>query len=487
MAAIMGAGPVADAFVVAMRLPNHFRAIFAEGAFNAAFIPKYSRLLESKDKSAAQLFAEHILSLTFIVQLIVLALSLIFMSWIVFALTMGFPENPERFELAVSLSRITFPYLLFVTLVTVLSGMLNAHGRFAAAAAAPILLNFSLIAALLVTGFFPTAGHAAAWGFCIAGLLEFLLLWCTICRAGLRPKWRRPVLDKDMKDFFRTLGPAVIGSAGVQLAMFADTFIAALLPTGALSSIYYADRLYQLPVGVIGIAAGTVLLPEMSRKFASGDLSGSQTAQNRAAAITLALTAPFCVAFLVIPDLILSALFKHGAFNTQAALASSQVLFAYSIGLPAVVLIRIAVASFYARHDTRTPVIASLASVAVNVILKILLVKPFGASGLALATAIGAWINLVILIVLGVKWQLMKVDQLLSKTLYACLFSCIPLTFYAFFAPSTFAKIFETSQWQTEITFVLVGLSGALIYCVFLFINLVMFGIRINKGRMTLR
>src|SRR3954452_8283634 len=326
MAAIMGAGPVADAFVVAQRLPNHFRAIFGEGAFNSAFVPSYARLYETEGDAAAQRFASRIFTLMLVVQIVLLIAALLGMPWIVRLLAPGFSADPAKFDLAVTLTRIAFPYLLFVTIVTLLQGVLNTHERFAAAAAAPILLNVSIVAALALTSLFPTAGHAAAWGVAAAGVLEFLLVWADARRNALGPVFARPRLDEAMRRFFKTLGPAVVGSAGVQLAMFADTIIASLLPTGAVSSLYYADRLYQLPVGVIGIAAGTVLLPQMSRRLPAGDVAGAHGAQNRALGFTIALAAPFAVAFVTVPDLVMAALFKRGAFDEAAAQRAGAVL-----------------------------------------------------------------------------------------------------------------------------------------------------------------
>src|SRR6478609_8752860 len=236
LAAVLGAGPVADAFFVALRLPNHFRAIFAEGAFNAAFVPAYARIRESGGAGRAAVFADRIFTLLLASQIVLLAVALLFTPAVIEVLAPGFSHDPGRFALAVELTRITFPYLLLVTLVTLYGGILNALQRFAAAAAAPILLNLSLIVALTLAAFFPTAGHAG-----IAGVLT---------------KFRWPELDADVRQFFRALGPAIVGSAGVQLALFADTIIASFLPAGALSALYYADRLNQLPIGVIGIAAG---------------------------------------------------------------------------------------------------------------------------------------------------------------------------------------------------------------------------------------
>ena len=314
----------------------------------------------------------------------------------------GFTDDPVKFALAVTLTRITFPYLLFVTVVTLVSGVLNANERFAAAAAAPILLNVAIVAALAVAYLFPSAGHAAAWGVFAAGIAEFLLVAVDARRAGLMPVPEAIRMDKSMRRFFKILGPAVIGSAGVQIAIFADTIIASLLPTGAVSSLYYADRLYQLPVGVVGIAAGTVVLPAMSRRLAAGDMTGAQSAQNRAMAFTLAISAPFAVAFLLFPELIMRALFMRGAFTAESAASAGAVLAAYAVGLPAVVLIRSAVASFYARQEPRRR--SSLvhrhrgerrAEAAA--------VPQLWRGGLAFATAIGAWTNVGLLVLLATR------------------------------------------------------------------------------------
>src|SRR6187551_1832789 len=321
LAAVLGAGPVADAFFVALRLPNHFRAIFAEGAFNAAFVPAYARLREQGGAARAQVFADRIFTLLLASQIVLLALALIFTPQVIQLLAPGFSKDPTRFDLAVTLTRITFPYLLLVTLVTLYGGILNALHRFAAAAAAPILLNLSLIVALALAAFFPTAGHAAAWGVLVAGVLEFLLVAGDAGIAGVLTKFRWPELDSDVRQFFRALGPAIVGSAGVQLALFADTIIASFLPAGALSALYYADRLNQLPIGVIGIAAGTVILPEMSRRIAGGDHHGAAQAQNRAIELTLLLAVPCVVAFLIVPDLIMRALFMRGRFTEADATA----------------------------------------------------------------------------------------------------------------------------------------------------------------------
>jgi putative peptidoglycan lipid II flippase len=290
MAAILGAGPIADAFFVAFRLPNHFRAIFAEGAFAAAFVPAYARTLEQAGLPAAKLFADQIAAALIAINLVLLAVAMIFTPWVVGVLAPGL--DPERFELAVALTRITFPYLALVSLETLFAGILNANNRFAAAAAAPILLNLSIIGTLLLGPFFADAGHAAAWGVLLAGVAMVFVVGGDAEMHGYGVRLRMPRLDEPTRRFLKALGPAIIGAGGVQLALFADTLIASYLPTGALSALYYADRINQLPIGVVGIAVGTVLLPEMSRRLAAGDEQGAASAQARGKQLALAPRQP---------------------------------------------------------------------------------------------------------------------------------------------------------------------------------------------------
>jgi putative peptidoglycan lipid II flippase len=419
LGAVLGAGFMADAFVVAFRLPNHFRAIFGEGAFNAAYVPTYSRALQTEGRGQARAFSGQMFALMLAIQMVVLALALAFTPELVRLLAPGFADEPAKFDLAVRLTRITFPYLLCLTLVTLVSATLNAHERFAAAAFAPVLLNLGMIAALALAFLFPNAAYAAAAGVCVSGVAQLALVMADARRASVLAAPARPRWTPDTKQFLKTIIPAVIGSAGVQIAIFADTIIGSLLPTGGVSSIYYADRIYQLPIGVIGIAAGTVVLPEMSRRFAAGDPGAAFHAQNRAMAITIALSAPFLVAFLTIPDLIMRGVFVRGAFTEAEALAAGAVLAAYGFGLMAVVLIRSAVASFQARGDTKTPMTIALAAVAINVALKIVLFRPLGAPGLALATAVGAWINFGLLTFLALRRGDMRFDALFCKIVAA--------------------------------------------------------------------
>lgn len=411
LAAILGAGPVADAFFVALRLPNHFRAIFAEGAFNAAFVPAYAHVLGEGGAISAGLFASRIFTLLFLSQVALLVVAWAFMPQAISILAPGFTDDPERRQLAIELTRITFPYLLLITLVTLYGGMLNVMHRFAAAAAAPVFLNLSMIMTLALAAFFPSAGHAAAWGVLIAGVVEFLLLAQDAWRQGILPRFAPLKLDEDLRAFFRALGPATLGSMGTQVALFADTIIATFLPAGALSALYYADRLNQLPVGVIGIAIGTVLLPELSRRLTAGDIAGAKASQRRAFEFTLLFSVPFMAAFLTVPDIIMRAMFARGAFSGADAAAAGATLSAYALGLIPFVLIRSAVAPFYARKDTATPVKASLIGLAVNVALKVLLMGALAQVGLALATVAGAWINLLLVVGFAVRAGYLEFDR----------------------------------------------------------------------------
>jgi putative peptidoglycan lipid II flippase len=463
LAAILGAGPVADAFFVALRLPNHFRAIFAEGAFNAAFVPAYAHVY-GQSEANAKIFANRIFTFLFSAQVVLLVVALLFMPQVIAILAPGFAKDPERGQLAIDLTRITFPYLLLVTLVTLYGGMLNVMHRFASAAAAPIFLNLSMMVTLALAAFFPGAGYAAAWGVLIAGILEFLLLAGDAWRSGILPRFAWPKLDEDIRAFFRALGPATIGSMGTQIALFADTIIATFLAAGALSALYYADRLNQLPIGVIGIAMGTVLLPEMSRRLAAGDFDGAAVSQRKAFDFTLLLSVPFVAAFMAVPDTIMRAMFARGAFTKGDAAAAGATLAAYAIGLIPFVLIRSAVATFYARKDTATPVKAALSGVAVNVALKVALVGSLAQVGLALATAVGAWINLLLVIGFAVRAGYLTLDraqlQSFAKFVAAGAILGAALWLTARFAPA----ILQVSAFREELTLVLLMAAGAAVY-----------------------
>lgn len=486
LGAILGAGWLADAFVVAQRLPNHFRAIFGEGAFNSAYVPAYAEVLQAEGLARARLFSGQIFLGLLAIQIILLALALAFTPWVIDLLAPGFRSDPAKFTLTVTLTQITFPYLLLITLVTLQSGTLNAHGRFAAAAFTPVLMNLTMIGFLGLSFLFSNPGLAASWGLTVSGVLQLLVTSAAARRCGILERFARPPMTKELKHFLVILGPAVIGSAGAQIALFADTIIGSLLPTGSVSSIYYADRIYQLPLGVIGIAAGTVLLPEMSRLFAAGKPNAALFAQNRTIAVSLALTAPFFIAFIMIPGEIMRGIFLRGAFTAEAARASAAVLTAYGFGLIAIVLLRAAVPSFQAQGDTRTPMFVALAAVAVNVGLKILLFRPFGAPGLAAATAAGAWVNLLVLCFLAIRRGAMKIDLFLWKTVTAVTVAAFALAVFALAAAGPAQRLALGFGPIADVAGLLfLGLSGALVYAAALLAALRAAGISLGQLRIS--
>src|ERR1700686_457385 len=465
LAALLGAGPVADAFFVAWRLPNNFRAIFAEGAFNTAFIPAYAHVHGKGGETSARLFADRIFTLLLLSQVVLLVVAWLFMPQAMRILAPGFPEDSEQRRLAIELTRITFPYLLLITMVTLYGGMLNVMQRFASAAAASIFLNIAMMATLALAAFFPTAGHAAAWGALLSGFLQYFLLAGDLARHGGLPRFAPLRLDADVRAFFRALGPATLGSMGTQVALFADTIIATFLPAGALSALYYADRLNQLPIGVIGIAIGTVLLPEMSRRLTAGDHAGAMASQRRAFEFTLLFSVPFVAAFLTVPDLITRAMFARGAFSKTDAAAAGATLAACPIRLIPFLLIRSAGANLYARKDTATPVKAALTGVAVNVALKIALVGSLAQVGLALATAVGAWINLLLVVGFAARAGYLDLDRALTRSLAkfagAGVVLGAALWLSARFAASHLAQL---SAFRDEATLLVLIVVGAIVY-----------------------
>ncbi len=404
IADVVGTGPVADAFFVAFRLPNMFRRIFAEGAFNAAFVPLFAQHMERGGAPAAKRFAEETFSLLLFTLLVLTAAALAGMPVLVHLLGGGFADDREKFALTIELSRIAFPYLLFMALVALLSGVLNSLHRFAAAAAAPVLLNVFFILALVVvlplTGW---PGQVMAWTVAVAGLAQFLLLVVAARRTGMALALPRPRVTPNVRRFLALMVPGVLSASVLQLNLLVGTRIASE-QDGAVSYLYYADRVYQLPLGLIGIAIGIVLLPDLSRKIRAGGEQAALHSFNRGIELSMLLTVPAAVALSVIPWPIIVVLFERGAFDRAASDATAAALAAFALGLPAYVLVKVLQPGFYAREDMVTPLKFSIVSVAVNVALAMLFFFPLGLGvvGLALATAIAAWVN-VALLALGLR------------------------------------------------------------------------------------
>lgn len=399
IASRLGAGPVADAFFVALKLPNLFRRLFGEGAFNAAFVPAFAGTLATEGRANARALAERMGALMSIWLGLLVVLGIIAMPQLMRVLAPGFADNPAKFALAIELTRITFPYLLFICLTALVSGVLNGLDRFAAAAAAPVFFNLMSMAALLwLTPHVATPGHALAWGVTASGVVQLgLVLWAT-AQAGMALNiLRLPAITPEVRLVLKRMVPGVIGAGVVQLNLAVDIIIASLLPSGAISFLYYADRVAQLPLGVIGVAVGTALLPLLSRQLRSGQPLSAHRSMNRAVEMSVLLTAPAAVGLAVAAGPIIAALFLRGAFGEAEAAASSAALVAYAAGLPAFVLVKVFAPGFFARGDTATPVKVGLFAVALNLGFNLVLMGPLQHVGVALSTTLAAWANAVLL------------------------------------------------------------------------------------------
>lgn len=407
IAAVLGTGMIADAFVVAFRMPNLFRRLFAEGAFNAAFVPLFAKRLETEGAGAARTFAEQALAGLFAVLLLVTALAQIFMPFLVLGLAPGFASEPEKLDLATALTRIAFPYLMCMSLVALLSGLLNSLHRYMAAAAAPIVLNVVLVSVMLFAhwrGYHEdaAAGYLLVWGVAVAGVLQLAMLWIAAKRAGYALRLGLPRMTEGVRRLVALGIPGLIAGGITQINVVVGTIIASL-EASAVSYLYYADRLYQLPLGIVGVAIGVVLLPDLSRHLGAGNHAAAMDSQNRSMELALLLTLPAAVALLVAAEPIIRVLFERGAFTHDDTQATASALAAFAIGLPAFVLIKVLQPGFFANEDTKTPMRYAGVNLVINAAGSLALFFGFKAMGfmphvgIALATSIAAWVNAALL------------------------------------------------------------------------------------------
>jgi putative peptidoglycan lipid II flippase len=428
MAALIGTGPVADAFFVANKLPNLFRRLFGEGAFNAAFVPEFAGLLASEGPDSARQFAREAFSVMVFWLGALTALGEIFMPIVMTVFAPGFGSDPAKFALAVDLARITFPYLMLICLAALLSGVLNGLDKFAAAAGAPLLYNmFSIGAMLWLPRYVPTIGHAAAWGVSASGVVQLALLVWAAQRAGMPMRVPRPRLTPRIRILLRRMGPGLIGASASQLNQVVDVIIASLLPAGTVSLLYYADRVQQLPLGVIGTAVGTALLPLLSRQVRGGEAAQSLATLNRAIEYALFLTLPAALALAVSAFPIMWVLFGRGAFDIESARLSSQSLTAYAIGLPSVVLLKVLAPAFFARGDTATPVRIGMITLALNFALNLALMMPLQHVGPPLATSLASMFNMVALAVVLARRGFLVPDAALKRRLPRMLLAALAM------------------------------------------------------------
>lgn len=473
MARFVGAGMASDAFLIAWRLPNLFRALFAEGAFAAVFVPLFNKKMTEAEREEVELgmvvarkFASQVLSVLFPFLVIFTIIMMLAAGPLVWAMTGGFADGgPEKFALARHLTIITFPYLGLISLVSLLGGILNSLNRFWVNAAAPILLNICMIVALV---FFrgdseiETAATQAV-AVTVSGVLQLLWLMWACHRAGASLKLTFPRLTPDVKIMLALIAPAAIGQGAIQFNLLISTSLAArFLPEGSVSWLYYADRLNQLPLGLIGIAIGTAILPALSRQIAGSDSKAASDTQNRAVELALFFAMPAAIALIVSAMPIVHGVFEHGAFTPEDTLGTAAVLMAFSAGVPAYVLIKVLTPGFYARSDTKTPLRLALWSMLVNLIGNLILIWPLAHIGVGVATAISAWVNVTLLWVTLRKRGHIEVDARLRQKAWRIVLAAILMGIALWFGNELIEGHLGTGLWRrVAVLSVLVSAGGA--------------------------
>lgn len=415
IATFLGASWLSDAFFVAFKIPNFLRRLFAEGAFNAAFVPIFAGMLATESDEKTKQFANEALSLLVTILCVLSVICILVMPWIMLGLAPGFSDAPEKFDLTVLLTQITFPYIIFISVVSLLGGILNSYQRFTAVAAAPIILNICLITLPFVfTPMLPTFAHGLACSVFVAGIAQmaWLIYWCR--KIDVMPRFCYPQLSTHVRKLFKLMAPAALGAGVAQVNLLIDLIIASHVESG-VSYLYYADRINQLPLAVVGIAMGTALLPLLSKQLRAGNIQAAQHSQNRGIEFALMLSLPAAVALMLLAQPLIHVLYERGAFTALDSAATYPALICFAAGLPAYILIKILVPAFYANQDTKTPFLIASICVAINLVLNLSLIGPFGHVGLAAATSFAAWVNVFLLAHKLKSKGLLALDSTLEK------------------------------------------------------------------------
>ena len=397
IAVFLGTGPIADAFFVAFRIPNTFRRLFSEGTFNAAFVPSYSSLLNKKKISTQ--FANNIFNLLILGLLFLVIIIEILMPLFVFMIAPGFEGDSQKMELAITLTRITLPFLLFISLASFFSAILNSHNKFAIASAAPIILNILLIGVLIFGKILnDQLVYYLSYAVTIAGILQFIFLYFFIKKYFLPRLILKIKIDQKIKKFFKKLLPSIFSSGVTQINILVGTIIASF-QASAVSYLYYADRVYQINLAIAGIAIGTVILPQLSKYIQNNKKDKINLIQNKALELSLFLSIPAAIALLIASEEIISSLFGYGSFEDESVRNSAKALFYFGLGLPAFSLIKVFSTFFFARHNTKIPFYISLASVLLNILISVIFFKVIGFIIIPIATTISSWLNAILLFV----------------------------------------------------------------------------------------
>ena len=443
---LIGPGPVMDAFVAAFRLPNMFRRFFAEGAFNAAFVPMFSKKYEGAE--GAQRFAQDAFAGLGFVVLVLVALAMIFMPGFVWLTAEGF-SGDERFDMTVVYGRIMFPYILCMSLAALFSGILNATGRFAVAAAAPVLLNIFVIAAMLAGAYLGEAVITwLVWSIPLAGVAQLALTWKAAAAAGYALKPALPRWTPDMKAMVVIALPAALASGVMQINLVVGQLVASQYEN-AVSWLFAADRLYQLPLGVVGIAVGVVLLPDLSRRLRSGDEDGARHALSRAGEIALALTIPSAVALMVVPQTLVSVMFERGASDVDDTAAIAAATAVYGLGLPAFVLQKVLQPIYFAREDTRRPFHFALVAMVVNALIAVGLAPYIGWIAPAIATTMAGWAMVICLALGARRWgETARFDTRFRQRIWRIVAASLVMGVVLIAADALLETVLNTPWWR---------------------------------------
>ncbi len=474
LARVLGAGLAADAYQLAFTLPNTFRRLFAEGAFSVAFVPMYSRRLADQDGEAkAKEFADDVLSVFIWVLLGFSALAMLAMPLIVYGLASEFQSQPGKFELAVFLSRVTFPYLFFISLVAMLSGLLNARSRFAPGAIAPVLFNLTLISAILI-GYYVRGDTSndvivvqiLSAAVALSGLVQLIYLWWAVKRADVKLQIKRPRLTPEIKQLGMVILPATFGAGIYQISQFVDTFFATSLPQGSLTLLKMADRLNQMPLGIVGIALGTAILPMLSRHIQNENQALAQRLQADAFEMATLLTLPAAAALAICAPAFTSAFFVGGKFTPADGALMSNIVVALVAGLPAYVIIKILIPGFFARSDTKTPVLTALAALIVNIALNIYVVMyaGYGIVGLAAATAASATLNCVLLYTILHRRGFFHFTAALASRIFRQLIATAAMAAILWMLMGPLTPYFAADVWSRIWSLVVLVAAGAAVY-----------------------
>ncbi len=458
----LGAGLEADAFFVAQRLPNLFRSLFAEGAFTSAFVPLYAAESQRHGDDEAQRFAGEALAMLAIALGLFCLIVVLFMPTVIQMIAPGFRDEPEKFNLAVDFSRITFPYLMLISITALQGGVLNARNHFGPAAAAPTALNVVLIAGLFLAHHFNwPMGKTLSWATFISGIVQSLWLFASCRRLGCAIPLQKPTLNLRTRHLFRQIGPGAIGAGAAQINLLLSTILASTLPTGSVAYLYYADRLNQLPLGIVGIAVATTLLPLLARQIAAGNHDSVRHYMSRAIEFCILLGVPATIGLTLGARPIIQTLFEHGAFGAVETAETTKALTAYALGIPAFLLVKVFAASLFARHDTKTPVKFAITAMIVNVACALILLGPLQHVGVALATSIATWTNALLLFRHLHRQGHHFADAALKDRLPRLLIACLGMAVVTALLNALCQSFFETQALASRIAGLSIIIAGS--------------------------